>query len=61
MKKGLKISFKSLNRNRVLPTRVGGTRCLPHLARAFQSLKRDIKPSETTMKLPHMKTPRLRA
>jgi hypothetical protein len=24
-------------------------------------LKRDIKPSETTMKLPHMKTPRLRA
>jgi hypothetical protein len=33
MKKGLKISFKSLDRNRVLPTRVGGTRWLPHLAR----------------------------
>lgn len=43
MKKGLKISFKSLNRNRVLPTRVGGTRWLPHLARAISIFEKGYK------------------
>ena len=43
MKKGLKISFKSLDRNRVLPTRVGGTRWLPHLARAISNFEKGYK------------------
>lgn len=42
-KKSLKRSFKALNMNQILPTRVGGIRWLPHTQRAIHSFEKGYR------------------
>lgn len=43
-KKSLKRSFKALKMNQILPSRVGGTRWLPHVERAISAFVKGYKP-----------------
>jgi hypothetical protein len=49
-KKMSKNTFSAMNISKILPTRIGGTRCLPHMVRSISAFLKDSLPSKVSLR-----------